>query len=103
VRSGNSKKAMRSDTMMKFKEILGTVEQKPPRFMFIVHAYKDQIEDMVNEVKCQSEDYKTDGREVMCLLDTELTNGANDIIDKDRPQINDKKGWIFISHTGVSR
>jgi hypothetical protein len=58
---------------------------------------------MANEVRTQAEEYMTDGREVMCLLDTESNEAANAFFENHRAHFKDKKGWIFISHRGVAR
>jgi len=68
-----------------------------------VHGHKDQIEEMANEIQSESEEYKTGGRQVMCLLDTESMEAANKFFDDHRTHIKDPKGWIFISHRGVAR
>ena len=58
---------------------------------------------MVEDIKKQPVVYKTKGRQVMYLLDTDSIDAANKFFTAHRGHIKDEKGWIFISHRGVSR
>jgi urease gamma subunit len=92
---------MKADTLNMLKAVLDP--PSAPRCVFIVHAFKEQIEDMVDEIKIKAAHYKTKGRQVMYLMDTESTDAALSFFNTHRGHIKDEKGWIFISHRGVSR
>lgn len=91
VRDGTSNEEMRAGTLKKLKQVLRT-GTPPPRCIFIVHGHKDQIEGMAQEVRAMKEEYKTDGRGVLSLLDTESMEGANEFFEKHRAHIKDPKG-----------
>ena len=101
VREGSSDEEMRSGTLRKLKQVMWS--PAPPKCIFIVHAHKEQIMDIAQEVRSQPDEYLTCGREVMTLLDTDSMDGANEFFERHRAHIKDPKGWIFISHRGVAR
>ena len=77
---------MKADTLKKLKQVLST-GNKAPRCIFIVHGHKDQIKGMASEIRFQAAEYKTNGREVMSLLETKSMEGANAFFEKPRAHI----------------
>jgi hypothetical protein len=101
TRTGNSKEEFRSDTLNQLVRVLSG--PAAPKCVFVVHAFKDQIDKMADEVEANPAKYHTGGRQVMKLVDTESTDAAQRFFDKHRAHIQNEKGWIFFSHRGVAR
>jgi hypothetical protein len=81
---------MKEDTLRVLKEVLKS--EAVPKCIFIVHPHKDQIVEIADDIGKKTDLFKTGGRKVMHLWDTDTLSAADKFIKDHRADIRDKKG-----------